>query len=117
MDTETLKTEIRRLADTAWEALGDERRDRQILLETLIQDLNILVGPAPTVPPHVSGMNTMVILNCGFQFVTAEPMEHLVHHMESAEKVPVREYITVRGSHLVVRTSAIVVVQETTLSA
>jgi hypothetical protein len=48
MDIETLKTKIRELADGAWDALEDEHRDRQLLLEHLISELQRLTGPAPT---------------------------------------------------------------------
>jgi hypothetical protein len=48
MDTEHLKTRIRRLSRDAWDALSDENRDRQLILEKLIADLDKEVGAAPT---------------------------------------------------------------------
>jgi hypothetical protein len=47
-DIEVLKTRLRQLADDNWAALDDEHRDRQILLETMIDDVRRIVGPAPS---------------------------------------------------------------------
>jgi hypothetical protein len=43
-----VQTRVRQLADAAWDALSDENKDRQIVLETLIGDLRRLGGKAPT---------------------------------------------------------------------
>jgi hypothetical protein len=43
-----VQTRVRQLADAAWDALSDENKDRQIVLEQLLQSLQRLAGPAPT---------------------------------------------------------------------
>lgn len=50
MTLEELAHKVQQLADQAWEDLDDETKDRQILLEKLVQDLRIAAGEVvPTV--------------------------------------------------------------------
>lgn len=60
-----VQSRLRQLANRAWDALSDENRDRQLILEQLIGDLRRLAGPEPK-------RATVILFKFGGKYYTEE---------------------------------------------